>query len=99
MPRMEARKERRENLFLLAEMRVGTDSTVHPIKVRNLSPSGMMGEGPVHVMRGSRISMDFDQIGPVTGTVAWVQDDRFGVAFDEAIDWRLLPGADGSDPN
>lgn len=91
MPRIDARKEGRENLFLLAEMRVEQDSNVHPVKVRNLSPSGMMGEGLVRVTRGSRLTVDFNQIGPVSGSVAWVQDDRFGVAFDEEIDWRLIP--------
>lgn len=97
MLRTDARKEGRENLFLLAEMRVDNDPNVHPVKVRNLSPSGMMGEGAVRVIRGSRLTVDLAQVGPVSGSVAWVQDDRFGVAFDEAIDWRLIPVPGGNE--
>lgn len=91
MPRIDARKEDRESLFLLAEMRLEQDPNVHPVKVRNLSPSGMMGEGVARVVRGSRLTVDLDHIGQVSGSVAWVQDCRFGVAFDEEIDWRRIP--------
>jgi hypothetical protein len=32
------------------------------------------------------ISADLRNIGSINGTVAWVQDNRFGIAFDEEID-------------
>ena len=97
MPRIDARKEGRENLVLLAEMRVEHDPNVHPIKVRNLSPSGMMGESALRMVRGSRLTVELPQVGPVSGSVAWVQDERFGVAFDEAMDWRLIPVPGGNE--
>lgn len=97
MPRIDARKEGRENLFLLAQMRVDQDPALHQIKVRNLSPSGMMGEAAVRVVRGSRLTIELEQVGPVSGSVAWVQDERFGVAFDEAIDWRIIPVPGGNE--
>lgn len=72
--------------FLMAELAVAGRDGVHQIRVRNLSAGGMMGEGDVSVDRGSQLAVEMPNIGPVNGTVAWVQDDRFGIAFDEEID-------------
>ena len=48
-----------------------------------------MGEGPVHVARGDRVEVNIRNIGWVDGAVAWVQDDRFGVAFHDEIDPKI----------
>lgn len=64
---------------------VGSDR-VHAIRVRNLSSGGMMGEGDIAVDRGSQLKLIMPNIGTVSGTVAWIQDDRFGVAFADDID-------------
>src|SRR3546814_19018819 len=59
-----------------------------------------MGEGAVHVVRGAVVSVDIRNVGWVTGTVAWVQDNRFGVAFVDEIDAKLArsPISIGEDP-
>lgn len=64
--------------------------TLHPIRVRNLSAGGMMGEGDISVDRGSQLKLVMPNIGLVSGTVAWIQDDRFGVAFADDIDPDLV---------
>lgn len=69
----------------------GSDK-LHPIRVRNLSPGGMMGEGDIAVDRGSQLRLVMPNIGLVSGTVAWVQDDRFGVAFADDIDPDVVFG-------
>ena len=71
---------------------VGSDR-VHAIRVRNLSAGGMMGEGDIAVDRGSQIKLIMPNIGTVAGTVAWTQDDRFGVAFADDIDADAVFGA------
>ncbi len=48
-----------------------------------------MGEGNVRVARGTVVRVNIRNIGWVEGTVAWVQDNRFGVAFRDDIDPRL----------
>ncbi|HKT86432.1 MAG TPA: PilZ domain-containing protein [Novosphingobium sp.] len=90
----------RDSLFLLADLRVDGLPGDHRIKVRNLSARGMMGEGAVHVSRGAVVSVDIRNVGWVRGTVAWVQDNRFGVAFADEIDARLAraPIIAGEDP-
>jgi len=85
----ENRQIARDSLFLMADLRVdGLDGDFR-IKVRNLSAGGMMGEGNVRVVRGTVVSVNIRNIGWVEGSVAWVQESRFGVAFREDIDPRL----------
>lgn len=94
----ENRQIARDSLFVLADLRVDGEPLEYRIKVRNLSDGGMMGEGTVRVRRGSAIEVNIRNIGWVKGSVAWVQDSRFGVAFVEPIDPRLArsrPTADG----
>ncbi len=79
----------RDSLFVMAEMRLDGVEGEHRIKLRNLSAGGMMGEGPVRVTRGAVIWVNIRNIGWTEGTVAWVQDDRFGVAFVDEIDPKV----------
>lgn len=82
----ENRQIARDSLFVMAELRLPGRGGEHRIKVRNLSARGLMGQGSVHVARGASVQVDLRNIGWVDGVVAWVQDDRFGVAFRDEID-------------
>lgn len=103
MDASENRQIARDSLFLMAELRVDGGASEHRIKVRNLSEGGMMGEGEARVLRGSVVEVNLRNIGWVRGSVAWVQESRFGVAFLEPIDPRLArvkPSAgEGSAPH
>lgn len=98
MTGVETRSVTRDSLFLLANVRVEQQSEQHRVRVRNLSDGGMMGEGAIKISRGNRVEIELRNIGKVMGTVAWVQDQRFGVAFDEEVDSQVArapskPGA------
>lgn len=86
MSGVDTRSVARDSLFLLANIAVEDSDETHRVRVRNLSDGGMMGEGSLRVQRGYRVRIDLRNIGEVCGSVAWVQDDRFGVAFDKEID-------------
>jgi hypothetical protein len=86
MTGVETRSVARDSLFLLADIRVEQSADTFRVRVRNLSDGGMMGEGQMRVQRGHRLTIELRNIGAVKGTVAWVQDNRFGIAFDEEID-------------
>lgn len=86
MTGVETRSVARDSLFLLADIRVEQSSDTYRVRVRNLSDGGMMGEGQMRVQRGHRLTIELRNIGAVKGTVAWIQDNRFGIAFDEEID-------------
>lgn len=86
MTGVETRSVSRDSLFLLANVRVEQGGDEQRVRVRNLSDGGMMGEGPLRVKRGNRVIVELRNIGGVPGNVAWVQDQRFGIAFDEEVD-------------
>ncbi|MEO0061476.1 MAG: hypothetical protein RLZZ08_36 [Pseudomonadota bacterium] len=94
MSNVDTRQVNRDSLFLLARVRVDGREEDYRVKVRNLSAGGMMAEGDTkvasRVTRGSRVSVDLRNIGWVDGSVAWKQEDRFGIAFLEEIDPKLV---------
>ncbi len=95
MTGVETRSVSRDSLFLLANIRVEQAQESHRVRVRNLSDGGMMGEGNLRVKRGNRLHIELRNLGSVEGTVAWVQDNRFGIAFDEEVDSQLARGGSG----
>lgn len=93
MKDVETRQVNRDSLFLLAQVRIDGQADPVRVKVRNLSAGGMMAEGAMKVSRGQLVSVDLRNIGWVEGSVAWKQDDRFGIAFINEIDPRLARAA------
>ena len=89
MQQGENRQIARDSLFLMADMRISGQDGEHRIKVRNLSAGGMMGEGSLRVMRGAVIEVNIRNIGWVGGAIAWVHENRFGIAFQDEIDPKL----------
>src|SRR5688500_14158672 len=92
MSNVDTRQVNRDSLFLLAQVRVDGQDAVYRVKVRNLSAGGMMAEGDVRVMRGALVAVELRNVGWVEGSVAWKQDNRFGIAFVDEIDPRIVRG-------
>ena len=86
MSNVDTRQVDRDSLFLLAQLRVDGRDETYRVKVRNLSAGGMMAEGDVKVLRGALVEVELRNLGWVDGTVAWKQDNRFGIAFVDEID-------------
>lgn len=86
MSNVDTRQVDRDSLFLLAQLKVDGQDLPHRVKVRNLSVGGMMAEGTARVALGTLVSIELRNLGWIEGTVAWRQDDRFGIAFVEPID-------------
>jgi hypothetical protein len=80
------RNEVRDSLFLMAEFRVAGASEVTQVRVRNLSPGGLMAEFPNGLDLGLAVEFGVRGIGWVPGKVAWSAAGRIGVAFDRQID-------------
>jgi PilZ domain len=96
----EHRQIARDSLFVLADLRIDGLEGEHRIRVRNLSSGGLMAEAPLKVQRGQVVWTNVRNIGWVEGSVAWVQDSRFGIAFREDIDPRVAraPSQGGEEP-
>lgn len=86
---LDHRQVGRDSLFLMADVRLAGAGDEHRVKVRNLSGGGMMAEGHVKVTRGAKLEINLRNIGWVEGVVAWIQENRFGIAFMEEIDPKL----------
>ena len=99
MSNVDTRQVNRDSLFLLAQLRVEGDDSEYRVKIRNLSAGGAMAEGGVKVDRGTHVSVELRNVGWVEGSVAWKQDNRFGIAFVQEIDPKLvrLPVTGGED--
>ncbi|MCB2082443.1 MAG: PilZ domain-containing protein [Sphingomonadaceae bacterium] len=95
MSAIDTRHISRDSLFLLADVKVGGEVSPDRVKVRNLSGGGMMAEGGPRVERGANVAVNLRNIGWVDGTVAWVQDSRFGIAFGCEIDPKLARAPEG----
>lgn len=89
MSNSDSRHIARESMFLMADLRLDGQEDLHRVKVRNLSNGGMMAEGHVRIANGTAINVNLRNIGWVDGTVAWVQDNRFGIAFKDPVDAKL----------
>lgn len=74
----------------MADLRIEAQAGDHRVKVRNLSSRGMMAEGTVRVTSGAGVEVNLRSLGWVAGRVAWIQDNRFGIAFLEEIDPRVV---------
>ena len=103
MAALEKTDPQNHDRFLMAEISVAGNDGAHQIRVRNLSAGGMMGEGSVAVDSGSQVEVAMPNFGSVPGRVAWVQGDRFGVAFADEIDPEIVFGSnavasDAGDP-
>lgn len=96
------RQIERDSLFVMADLRVDGVDSDQRVKVRNLSAGGMMAEGDVKVQAGAAVEVNIRNIGWVEGSVAWIQENRFGIAFHEEIDPKVArasqaaPGANAS---
>ena len=88
MNNLDTRQVDRDSLFLLAQLRIEGHDRPYRVKVRNLSSGGMMAEGEVKVARGTMLEVELRNLGWIEGTVAWKQDNRFGIAFVDEIDPR-----------
>ncbi len=93
MTQIENRQIARDSLFLMADLRIDGMDGEYRIKVRNLSAGGMMGEGGLQVVRGTLVAVNIRNVGWISGTIAWVQENRFGIAFTEEIDPKLARSA------
>ena len=96
MSNVETRQIERDSLLLLADVLVDGGDTGQRVKVRNLSAGGMMAEGEVRVGRGALVTVVLRNVGEVQGSVAWIQDNRFGIVFAEEIDPKLARAPLGS---
>ena len=84
---LDKRDNKRSRLLLTAQM--VCDQGIVDVHLLNVSHSGAKLDADVPPPRGSIVTLIHGEL-KVGGKVAWVEDNRFGIAFDHAIDERFL---------
>ena len=80
------RTRSRDSLFLMAQMRLGVETSVQDVRVRNLSEGGLMLEVAKPLPIGTLVTLEVRGLGEVRGNVAWYAEGRAGVALETPID-------------
>ena len=88
----------RDSLMLAAQFRIADREDV-TVRVRNLSPGGLMAEYPQPIAGGTQVDVEVRGVGWVTGRIAWAAEGRVGVAFDHDIDPMLARKPVGKGPS
>jgi hypothetical protein len=81
------RDNKRSRLLLTAHMEC--DHGTIEVHLLNISHSGAKLDAERAPTRGETVTLVHGEL-KVAGKVAWVEETRFGVAFDHAIDERFL---------
>jgi hypothetical protein len=76
----------RDSLFLMARLRTPSLSDTFSVRIRNLSPGGLMADFATPLERDTPVEIEVRGIGWVPGKVAWFAEGRTGIAFDAPID-------------
>ena len=76
----------RDSLFMQAGLILPGTSEPVTVRVRNLSPGGMLAEARLRIAQGQAVEVELRNVGLVAGRVIWAGDGKFGIAFDRAID-------------
>lgn len=86
--RVEEVHERRRNLRTATVFQVAkliSDRYEELCLLRDVSPSGLKGEAYCPIEIGDRIEIELKTEHHVAGEVAWVDDETFGMRFDEEV--------------
>ena len=81
-----ARSGSRDSLLLSARLRFQGSASPVQVRVRNLSPGGLMAEYAGPAVHGDTVEVEVRGIGWIGGTIAWIVDGRIGIAFNALID-------------
>ena len=80
----------RHSMFIRSIIRRPHDAVEHPIRIRNLSAGGLMGETTHVLRRREHVVIALRGVGDMAGHVAWVHGHRFGIAFSRTINLKLV---------
>ena len=77
------RRSQRSHVLMSASIEAA--GIVEPVKLRNLSSEGALVEGKRLPSVGSEVLFRKNELH-LTGQVAWISDNRAGIAFDSMLD-------------
>ena len=82
-------RAKRKSLMMLASVSI-EDGPMHPIRVRNLSETGMAGVSEQPVRAGTHVRVKLTELIWGSGRIVRTDGRSFGVAFDSPLDLSTL---------
>jgi len=76
----------RDSLFMQAGLILSGTPDPVVVRVRNLSPGGMLAEAKLKIAQGETVEVELRNVGTVPGRVIWAGEGKFGIAFDRLVD-------------
>lgn len=89
MPVQPGKRERkRDSMLLMGTIKAAGDYArdTQPIRIRNLSSTGLMADSQVDYDLGAWVEVTLRGIGIVEGEIVWVRDGRMGITFRAPVD-------------
>jgi hypothetical protein len=83
------REWQRYSTMLKAQLYLKGVAQAVDMVVRNLCSGGLMATSATRLRGGEPVTVSLGRVGQVTGTVAWVDGNRFGVTFERGIDEEI----------
>jgi hypothetical protein len=85
------RSRKRDSMLLKGTIKAAGDYArdTQPIRIRNLSSTGLMAVAPVAYDEGSIVEIELRGVGVIQGEIVWVRGERMGITFHETIDPML----------
>jgi hypothetical protein len=83
------RAEPRDSMFLHSTIRRIATNESCPLRVRNLSSGGLMGDCPGTFERGDEVELQVRGLGLLRGRIAWTAPNRIGLSFERPINPML----------
>ena len=86
-----AERKPRDSMLLMGTIKAVGDVArqTQPIRIRNLSATGLMAVSQLEYDVGSVVEVDLRGIGQVSGEIVWVCGNQLGITFDRKVDPRL----------
>ena len=82
-----SRAQSRDSMMMSATIRrTRGDAPAVPMRVRNISSGGLMGEVDLALATGELVELSLKSVGQIEGIVAWADEGRIGIAFAVPVD-------------
>lgn len=78
----------RDSMLLMGTIKAAGDFSrqAQPIRIRNLSATGMMAVSQAEYEVGSLVEVGMRGIGFISGEIVWVRDGAMGITFAQPVD-------------
>ncbi len=95
---MQDRRGQARDMALLRIGKLITDRGEQLCRIRNISPDGVMVELPGTYFPGESAALELKSGAGASGRIAWAEDGRIGIAFEDPVDPQDILAIDPDQP-